>query len=251
MRKRGFFFGDIHFPFHHKLYLPAAIWFCIHFKPDYIVQKGDLRDWYSSSRFTRKVNLFTPKQEDEWASYYSEIFWSLLNEYVPKCEKYQLLGNHCVRPVARIMEKAPEFEEDLIEILHEKYTFEGVKTIFDPREELDIDDQRFVHGYLSQLGSHARFNQMSMNVGHSHQGGVVYIPLKEKIIWELNSGYLADPMHPALGYTMQKKATRWTHGFGCVDENGPRFVALTQWHLDSLREDKLFKKLLHFGPIKL
>ena len=113
--KRTFIFGDTHFPFHHRTALAAAMCYCHHYQPEVIVQVGDLRDWYSASRFSRKVNLFTPKQEDEQATYYSDLFWESLGRWCPSAEKYQLLGNHCVRPIKRIGEVAPEFEEDFLQ----------------------------------------------------------------------------------------------------------------------------------------
>lgn len=210
------------------------MFYCRQWKPDVIVQVGDLRDWYSASRFSRKVNLFTPKEEDTQATYYSDLLWETLNRWLPDAEKYQLLGNHCVRPIKRISELAPEFEDDYIPLLHERYTFDGVKTIYDPREELDLGGVRYIHGYLSKLGDHARFNQMPVVCGHSHQGGVVFIPQKDKVSFELNAGYLADPFHPALSYTMQKRATKWTHGFATIDTDGPRFHFLEQELLDRI-----------------
>lgn len=209
-----------------------------------IVQVGDLRDWYSASRFTRKVNLFTPKQEDEWATYYSQLFWETLNRDLPNAEKHQLLGNHCIRPVARVLEKAPEFEEDMIRLLHERYTFEGVKTTYDPREELDVGGVRFIHGYLSQLGAHAKFNQMPVVCGHTHRGGVIPIPMHDTVSFELNAGYLADASHPALSYTMQKKATNWTLGFGVIDHDGPRFISLDARFLNSIANSDQIKPYL-------
>lgn len=242
--KRTFIFGDIHFPFQHKVALAVAMHYCKHWQPDTIIQVGDLRDWYSASRFSRKVNLFTPKEEDKQATYYSDLFWETLNKWHPKSEKYQLLGNHCIRPIKRIGEVAPEFEDDFIPLVHERYTFDGVKTIYDSREELDIDGVRFIHGYLSKLGDHARFNQMPVVCGHSHQGGVVYIPQKDKISFELNAGYLADPSHPALSYTMQKKATRWTLGFATIDADGPRFHSLSPEFLAQITDSSELKDFI-------
>lgn len=224
--KRTFIFGDLHFPFHHKAALAVALYYCRRWQPEVIVQVGDLRDWYSASRFTRKVNLFTPKEEDQQATYLSDLFWESLGRWCPNAEKYQLLGNHCVRPIKRIGEVAPEFEEDFIPLVHDRYSFDGVKTIYDPREELDLYGVRFIHGYKSGLGEHAAFNRMPVVCGHTHRGGVMPINLHDEVIWELNVGYLADASHPALSYTMQKRATNWTLGFGTIDSDGPRFHSL-------------------------
>lgn len=217
------------------------MYYCHQWKPERIIQVGDLRDWYSASKFSRRVNLFTPKEEDTQATFYSNVMWESLNKWCPNAEKYQLLGNHCVRPIKRIGELAPEFEEDYIPLLHERYTFDGVKTIYDPREELDLDGVRYVHGYRSKLGDHAAFNRMPVVCGHSHRGGVVTLNLADEIIWELNAGYLADATHPALSYTMQKKATNWTLGFGLIDSDGPRFIGIGQKFLSGVEKSHELK----------
>lgn len=46
-----------------------------------------------------------------------------------------------------------------------------------------------------------------------------------KTLYELNAGYLGDPESKALSYT-PTKITNWTLGWGYIDEDGPRFVAL-------------------------
>lgn len=246
MRKRGFVFGDIHFPFQHKLLFPLAVWICIKRAPQYIVQIGDLHDKYSASKFPRSHNLFTPKQEREWCKYYADLFWITLNSYLPYAEKYQLLGNHCVRPIKRVMEKAPEYESELVQILHEDYTFEKVKTIYDIRDELIIDDVWYHHGHLTKLGAHCQYNHNNTVCGHSHHGGTEYFPLNghaQKQIWEANAGYLADPLSPGLSYTMQKKATRWTHGVLEIDFMGPRFMPIHVGMIENIKDDDLWKQL--------
>ena len=64
-------------------------------------------------------------------------------------------------------------------------------------------------------------------VGHSHIGGVTYRNIGNKIVWELNSGYCGDPDSKALSYRLMK-LTKWTHGFGFVDEFGPRFIPFVE-----------------------
>lgn len=246
-RRRGFFFGDIHFPFHHKNLLSLAMYFCIKGNYDYVCQVGDLRDWYSASKFPRSYNVFTPKHEQQWASYYAELFWGILREKLPHASLFQILGNHCVRPHKRIVEKAPEFEQDIVSMIRDLYTFEGVKTVYDSREELYIDDICIIHGYLSRLGAHAAYNLKSVVCGHSHTGGVAYIRNaghEGGILWELNAGYLADPFTAGLSYTAQKRATKWTWGFGAVDEWGPRFVPLHPEDMNRFKGDPLLEELI-------
>lgn len=247
-RRRGFFFGDIHFPFHHKVCLPIAMYYAIKGNYDYYVQVGDLYDWYSASKFSRSYNIFTPKHEKQWSRYYAEIFWSLLNQHNPKAEKYQIRGNHDVRPERRVIDKAPEFETDLEESMQRHYTFDFVKTIHDGREELFVDDICVVHGYLSGLtGKHAEFNLKNIVCGHTHRGGTIFIRNNGHdggCIFEANAGYLADPYSPGLTYTMQKRATRWTWGFLVVDQCGPRFVPVHPSFAERLKDDPLFQELM-------
>jgi hypothetical protein len=64
---------------------------------------------------------------------------------------------------------------------------------------------------------------MSCAVGHSHVGGVAYRSIQGKVLFELNAGLLGDPEAKGLSYTPQK-LTRWTLGWGFIDQLGPRFI---------------------------
>jgi predicted phosphodiesterase len=246
MRRKGIALGDIHFPFHHKMVLAIALYLTIKAKPDYIVQVGDLYDRYSAASFPRSFNVFTPKDEMSWSRYYAECMWQALIKHLPNTEMHQILGNHCVRPIKRIMEVAPAFEEEMLEALQEQYEFEGVKTTFDTREVLLIDDVGFNHGYLSRLGAHSDYTHMNFVCGHTHRGGCVYRPLEghlEKITWEANAGYLADPYAKGLSYTALRKATNWTHGILEIDLRGPKFIPINPAMELEFFEDPLFKEL--------
>lgn len=229
MRRKGFVFGDIHFPFHHPVVLALAMWLCVSRKPKYVVQIGDLYDKYSAAKFPRSFNVMTPSEERQWSRYYAEIFWTWIQEKLPGVECYQFLGNHCVRPLKRILEKAPEFEEELYEVLCDDYTFDGVKTIYEVREEFRIDDILFNHGVYTGIGKHHEFALENFVAGHTHQGGTVFRPLKghlTKHTFEANAGYLANPYSRGLSYSLLKRLTRWTHGGLEIDELGPAFRPL-------------------------
>jgi predicted phosphodiesterase len=248
LRRRGLYLGDIHFPFHHPEILSLALYLAIKGRYSYVCQVGDLYDWYSTAKFPRSFNVFTPKQEKQWSRYYAELFWMILRKHLPEAELYQIRGNHDVRPEKRVMEKAPEFEEDIETSQRAHYSFDGVKTIFDSREELYIDDICVVHGYLSGIaGKHASFNLRNVVCGHTHRGGTVFIRNAGHdggCIFEANAGYLANPFAKGLGYTPQKRATNWTWGVLPVDEWGPKFVPLHPGMAKAFESDPLFAEIL-------
>lgn len=184
---------------------------------------GDLYDAFSASKFPKSDIDMTPRQEVEWARGLAEDFWTAIKAASPKSICYQIKGNHDDRPRQRLIEKAPDVEAFYKPL--ELWKFKGVHTIDDPREELILDDIVFMHGFRSQLGQHAQYNQRNTVVGHSHRGGVYYFKNWEKTLWELNCGYLGDPLSKPLSYTKQR-FTHWTHGYGYIDDNGPRFIPL-------------------------
>lgn len=219
--------GDVHFPYCDKNALSMIYALIEKEKPDVVVQIGDLYDMLAYSRFPRSLNLMTPRVEINLAREESTEMWSKIRNLVPTANLFQVLGNHCVRPLKQVIDKWPEGEDLVSEAFKQLYTFEGVTTIYDSREELFIGDIAFIHGYRSKLGDH--MNNMRCNVvtGHSHRGGTFFKPYNNgAIMWELNAGYIADPFSAALSYRAQKLHD-WTVGCGLIDELGPRFIPFT------------------------
>lgn len=204
--------GDTHFPFHCDGTISAFYQRVDAFKPQVVVQIGDLLDMLSHSKFPRSLNQYNPRQEMELGRQCAEQFWSTVRSIVPSAKCYQITGNHDHRPIKRVIESYPEAEDLVAPSLRNLYTFDGVETIFDIRQELIIDGIVFIHGYMSQLGQHRDFNLANVVVGHSHQAGVVYRNTPRGILFEANAGYSGDPTSKALGYTPQR-ITRWTKSF--------------------------------------
>lgn len=216
--------GDVHFPFQHGKALAHAMQIIEKEKPDIVVQIGDLYDQYSASKFPRSLNLYTPKAEFELAREGGIKMWADVHAAAPKAECFQLTGNHDVRAAKRIMEAWPAGEHLIEPVMRQLFTFDGVKTIYDPTEELQIGSILFIHGYLGQLGAHRDYNQSNVVCGHTHRGSVAYRAIAEKTLWELNVGLLGDPYSKALSYRPQK-IHNWTLGIGIIDSYGPRFVS--------------------------
>lgn len=217
-KKRIAILGDTHFPFAHFQTIFHFLDFIQEFQPDYVFQIGDLFDFYSWSRFAKKVT--DPEWELKEGRRFAEWFWSEVKKRCPNTKCVQLLGNHCLRPINRVIEKCPE----LLPFLKWEFAFkfEGVKTVFDTRAEFSIDGINFTHGHRKQ-GTHMLENMMSCVHGHTHTGTVIYKTFRNNLIWELDVGYAADPESEALAYP-PKAYVNWTHGFGVIDEHGPRFI---------------------------
>lgn len=215
--------GDLHEPFSHANLKQDFKLFVEKFKPDYVIQLGDAMDQYSMAKFPRSHNIFTPKQEEESARKNLEEFWSEMKKAAPKAKLVQLMGNHDARVLKRTLEVMPAMEHWIDKYFKDIYTFDGVHTVIDPREEYFIEDIAFHHGYRSKLGDHRDYMKMNFVGGHTHRGGVVFRNIKNEILWELNCGLAGDPTTKGLSYTSQKM-NDWTLGFAAIDEYGPRFI---------------------------
>jgi predicted phosphodiesterase len=217
---------DVHFPFSNDAAIAEVIEFIkVHSKNiSHIVQLGDLMDFLSFSRFPRSLNGYTPREEVRLAREKAEAFWKNIRKACPEAKCHQLIGNHDVRPMKALIAKAPEFQ-DFIN-LQELFKFPGVVTQPDDREELIINRITYIHGYLTRPGEHARHNLCSVVHGHTHRGGVQYLGMGKRLIWELDCGYLGDRGSIAMSYTAQRKHSIWTTGFGVVDKYGPRFIPI-------------------------
>lgn len=217
--------GDTHFPFVNKKVLEKFYKFIEDHKDKigFVVQVGDLYDMYAASKFPKSQNYYKPQEEMELGRKQAEEFWSRINKIVPKAKKFQLKGNHDARPYMRTMESLPFLENAVREHFDKLFQFENVTTIQDTRQELIIGDTMFHHGYRSQLGQHRDFTLRNFCCGHSHLGGAVYKKLHDKIICELNAGYMGDMQSKVFGYTPQKTSIS-TEGWAVIDEYGHRFI---------------------------
>lgn len=164
----------------------------------------------------------TPHAELEKGRRQAEQFWGKVRAASPKSKRFQLTGNHDVRPHRRLLETAPELEPLLN--LDSVFEFKGVETVHGEGELL-ISGVCYMHGFRKH-GDHVRHNRMNTACGHLHIGGVVYMRLGNKVLWELNAGHLGDPLSEPMSYGNQRRFATWTHGFGLVDSRGPRFVPI-------------------------
>lgn len=210
--------GDTHFPFAHKNAMSWAVKLANELDPDVIVQIGDLLDQFSFSRYPRNHKL-DPDVELKAGRAAAIGMWKSMPK---RAKKFQLLGNHDDRMAKLALKAAPELVGLVGEKLEELYKFDGVKTVED--YEFEIDGIMFQHGHRAKLGDHAKYNQCSTVVGHSHVGGVVFLRNRNGVYWELNAGFLGDIGTQAFKYLAQKKVNTTQPGIGLIDDYGPRFI---------------------------
>lgn len=215
--------GDVHAPFTNLRSLARINKLASELKPQVIVQVGDLYDMYAFSKFPRNVNLMTPKQEIDQGLDVTCRMWRDLRKAAPKAKCFCLVGNHDSRPIKRLVEKTPELAMFLD--LRSLYDFPGVTMAASERDEMTIDGIMFMHGFRGKLGDHARHNGCNTVTGHSHRGGVAYMRLGKKTIWEMNAGTICDENSEPLSYTRQRQISTVTQGVGFLDDKGPRFIA--------------------------
>ncbi len=226
MPSRVFAIGDVHDPWSSKKTMSAIYRAIRRLKPDIVIQMGDRYDLFSWSKFPRTQNLYTPEQELKLGRRDAEKFWATIQEAAPKAKCIQLWGNHDDRALKRTLEKSPELEHFVRDGMASIMRFERVLTIPDSREVYMIDGVGYHHGYLAAPGAHARASLCNMVVAHTHYGCVIPIKLENKIIWELNCGYVANRFAVPMSYAAQRRFSRSTLGYGWIDADGPRFIPL-------------------------
>lgn len=215
---------DSHYPFVNKEAESKMIDFAKEHQPDYIIQVGDLLDCYAASKFPRSQNIYTPKEEERLGIEMAKNAWVRLRENCPKAKCYQLMGNHDVRMLKRTLESLPIAEHWIEKYFMELFTFEGVETIFDTRQELEIAGILFTHGFLG-AGSHKDYYLKNVIHGHDHKLYVQHRRIHGENIFEMSCGFLGDVEAKALSYTPSKLAN-FQLGFGWVDQWGARTIHL-------------------------
>lgn len=217
--------GDTHFPFTDHYKLEKVYGIARELQPTHIIQIGDLYDLYTFSRFSRSVNLITPKDELLKGKEQAARMWEVLRDCAPKAARFQLRGNHSHRIVKSLMARAPEFESLLEGPISDLTTFDGVTDMKSHRSEVEINGTLFVHGWSTTPGFHMNYFGQSVVCGHTHRGVVIYKAHKREPLFELNCGHIADINALPLQYG-ETKTNSWVAGCGVIDKHGPRFITL-------------------------
>jgi hypothetical protein len=170
--KRTVFIGDAHFPFVNQNALTAVYEYLERHKPARVVQMGDLYDMFSHGKFPRSRHIYNPVEEINYGFEMAKEMWATIRKIIPGVECHQILGNHDVRPLKRIIEQYPEGEPFFS--IDKYFQFEGVTTHMDTRSPVDFGEFIVLHGIFSKLGDHVSYFHRNCVVGHSHRAGLVF-----------------------------------------------------------------------------
>lgn len=193
-------------------------------KPTHIVQLGDLHDMLSWSKFPTSKHTYNPVEEINLAYEMAQSMWATLKKLVPEAECHQLLGNHDVRPLKRILESFPEGE--IFFSIDRYYQFTGVKTHLDPRSPLQIGNTLYFHGYRSRSLDHWNdFPGVNVVHGHLHGGSIHHRRFGNKVCFMMDAGFLGQPEAKCFGYMPMKTLSKF-NAFAWKDSNGPRLITI-------------------------
>ena len=215
---------DLHFPWANQKSLDRLYDVIAEKKPEVVVQLGDLLDQFSHAKFARSYDVIRPDEEVKEGRAAAEAFWKNVRKAAgSKVRMFQLLGNHDARIMKRVYDKYPELAS-LVD-LSKLYRFPNVETMDSERSELQIDGVYYIHGWLTRLGAHCLYYDAPVIHGHTHRAGIFYLPRRNRLIYEMDCGFLGDEKARPLAYC-PTLSTRWILSCGWKDDYGPSVIPL-------------------------
>lgn len=213
---------DIHFPFHDKVALEAAIKHARRYKIDAVLLNGDINDHYTESHFIRKCRpdliQTTVDTVDEFLGYlrgkwkHAEIVWKA--------------GNHEERMFNSLANRLPEQAESL-----RNHTFEAAGVL--EHRVAVVGDKRDIYcGHLTILHGHEYRTGMATPVSPARTMGLKAGDQTLVGHWHRTSQWRSRTIrnnHPAswsVGCLCDLNPeysphNDWNHGFAIIERNGP------------------------------
>jgi len=231
--KRIGILSDIHFPYHDKKALNAAVMYLIEFMPDCIILNGDTIDMYHASNFERD-----PRNRD--LKYEFDMVRSFLHQLVdlfPGTRIIYKAGNHDERYESKILQRVPEFINlgwmTLDTAIHwaQKYQIEIVKNkrIIKAGHLNILHGHEFSKGFIAPVNvSRGFYLKAKTNViaGHHHRiSNHVETDINGKTVGAWSTGCLCE-MNPKY-----MPINSWQHGFATVIVNSDGEFKVNNIHI--------------------
>ena len=204
--------SDIHFPWHNKVALMAALEHGFNKGVDVIYLNGDIMDAYQLSRYVNDPRLRNFKEELDLC----RDFLYILRSEFPDARIYFKIGNHEIRYEKYMMLKSPQFLDipyfSLEHILH-----------FD-----DLD--------IQMIESHEWANINGLPVLHGHEaGGSFYNPVNpaRSVFLKMTHSAIIGHHHQSSSHSSKNMLDEiiqcWSTG--CLCDLHPKYLAVNKWNI--------------------
>lgn len=208
--------GDVHLPFTNWDCVEAAAEFAKDYKPDLIIQVGDLIDQYNWSLFRKSPDAPSAAQEFEQTV---ECFHRLMGMFPKKVPWRVLEGNHCRRHMLRAFDC--NLPKQLIKSLDDVLVDERVVWHLST-DPLVADKVTYIHG--DEMGGNAWQKAQRMGTclvqGHDHLGYLQYINTFKSRVFGMSVGTLMDSTSIAGRYAA-KNPMKCFLGWATVEDGTP------------------------------
>jgi predicted phosphodiesterase len=206
--------GDLHLPWVDYEALIATYKFSRSYKPDRIIQVGDLVDQKAWSQWPKDPD--DPNPGEEWEMTEDGVHY--VHKLFP--EMTIIEGNHC----RRIMKKAMEIgiPKKLIRGMNDMFPFPKWEWRLDPNP-LVVDNIMFIHGDEMGGNAYQKAQRVGMNVvqGHDHQAYLQYINTFKHQVFGMSVGTLMDPNSIAARYAAKNAMKCW-QGWATITDGVPQ-----------------------------
>lgn len=205
--------GDMHFPWIDFKVLMAAHEFAKDYKPDLVIQVGDIVDQKAWSRYPKDVD--DPSPHEEWMM--AEDGLHALHRLFPKM--IILEGNHCRRIMCRALEAG--IPKKLIKTLDQVFDFPDWHWHMHPRPYV-ADGIAFIHGDEMAGNAYQKAGKLGMPLvqGHDHLGYLQFINTFDREIFGMSIGCMIDSESIAARYAA-KNALRTWQGWATITDGEP------------------------------
>ncbi len=204
---------DIHIPFHNQSALECAIKIGEEFKPDEVIQIGDLLDCYELSRYMR--SQYRQSNIDKEIKLGINVLKEIKDRIRPK-QATMLCGNHEARVRKYLLNTAKSLANlDALKIENLLNLKELGWNFIEEHLFYKINEQYFTHGEFhstNALGKNMNEYHVNLISGHTHRLGSKYLRSLDKTIGVHEIGCLAS-FDVATEYT---KRPNWQHGCATV-----------------------------------
>lgn len=194
--------GDLHFPWHETSCLLACSQFAKNYKPDLVIQIGDIIDGKAWSRFPKDPEDDGPSLE--WSKVESSM--ATMNKLFPQLVILQ--GNHCLRIMHQALSVG--IPRQLLRQLNQTFEFPGWHWHVHPQPYV-ADGIKFIHGDEMPGNAWQKAQKMGRSVvqGHDHQGYLTYVNTFDHQIFGMSVGCMIDAQSIAARYAAKNIMRCW------------------------------------------